>query len=566
MESSYRFGSIACMRFTVVLVMAGLGFGQTPAACPRPMPGAPVQAPVDLRSSQGTLGVDFFFRTNVDIFGLTLYCYITGDGVQSPTMRVKPGDQLVLTLKNELPSVSASAATQVHAHASAANACGNGPLTASSTNLHFHGLTVPPVCHQDEVIHTLIQPDDSAFEYRIQIPSDEPPGLYWYHPHPHGFSKAQVVGGASGALIVEGIENVNPAVAGLPERVIVLRDQIIGGLVENYAPGSGDEAFIPTLDISMNYVPVMYPLYKPAFMNVPPEQREFWRVLNASADTFFNLQLLYWPNPDTQVAQPMQVVAIDGVPVGRDFASVQRTSILLPPGARAEFLMTTPPEGMYAQFLTQRYNNGPFGDVATYRVLATIKSSKDAPPAPGTIPNSAAAAVQPFSGLAAVSPAAHRKLYVSEMFQDPADPNSPASYFITVDGATPKIFDMNFTMPDITVTQGTVEDWIIENRAQESHAFHIHQLHFQVLERDGQPVNESALRDTIDLPYWDGKSAYPSVKLRMDFRDPNIVGTFLYHCHILEHEDGGMMGSIQVVVPPDASAVRRRPLHPTSSK
>lgn len=56
----------------------------------------------------------------------------------------------------------------------------------------------------------------------------------------------------------------------------------------------------------------------------------------------------------------------------------------------------------------------------------------------------------------------------------------------------------------------------------------------------GVPVNEPFLRDTIDVPYWDGKSArYPSVTLRMDFRNPDAAGTFVYHCHLLEHEDGG---------------------------
>jgi Bacterial Ig-like domain (group 3)/Multicopper oxidase len=62
------------------------------------------------------------------------------------------------------------------------------------------------------------------------------------------------------------------------------------------------------------------------------------------------------------------------------------------------------------------------------------------------------------------------------------------------------------------------------------------------------------VRDTVDLPYWDGTSAYHSVKLRMDFRDPNIVGTFVYHCHILQHEDAGMMGSILVLPSGSASA------------
>jgi FtsP/CotA-like multicopper oxidase with cupredoxin domain len=97
------------------------------------------------------------------------------------------------------------------------------------------------------------------------------------------------------------------------------------------------------------------------------------------------------------------------------------------------------------------------------------------------------------------------------------------------------------------VEQGDVEDWIIENRSQELHDFHIHQVHYLMLEWNGMAVNEPFLRDTVNVPYWDGKSAkYPSVKLRIDFRDPNIIGTFPYHCHLLEHEDGGMMGLVKV--------------------
>ncbi len=106
---------------------------------------------------------------------------------------------------------------------------------------------------------------------------------------------------------------------------------------------------------------------------------------------------------------------------------------------------------------------------------------------------------------------------------------------------------MNSPKPAIVATQGTVEDWTIENRAREAHAFHIHQLHFQVLMRDGNPVYEPNLRDTIDVPYWSGEGPYPSVTLRMDFRAPETIGIFLYHCHILEHEDRGMMGAIRVV-------------------
>jgi FtsP/CotA-like multicopper oxidase with cupredoxin domain len=109
---------------------------------------------------------------------------------------------------------------------------------------------------------------------------------------------------------------------------------------------------------------------------------------------------------------------------------------------------------------------------------------------------------------------------------------------------------MNEASPNIVVQQGDVEEWTIENRSRELHAFHIHQIHFQLMEWNGVPLDEPFLRDTINVPYWDGSSPqYPSVKLKMDFRDPRIVGTFVYHCHVLEHEDGGMMGTVRVERP-----------------
>jgi hypothetical protein len=103
--------------------------------------------------------------------------------------------------------------------------------------------------------------------------------------------------------------------------------------------------------------------------------------------------------------------------------------------------------------------------------------------------------------------------------------------------------------PALTVQDGTVEEWTIQNRSEMDHAFHIHQIHFQTLAVNGQTVNDPTMRDTINVPHWSGNSSdpYPSVTLLMDFRDPNIVGTFVYHCHILGHEDLGMMGAIQIL-------------------
>jgi FtsP/CotA-like multicopper oxidase with cupredoxin domain len=200
-----------------------------------------------------------------------------------------------------------------------------------------------------------------------------------------------------------------------------------------------------------------------------------------------------------------------------------------------------------AELLTRSVNTGSGGENDPVRPLAAIVASKDAPEPRSKL----SAAQEPLvrsnaDWLGKIQPVRERKLYFSETLQDPKDPNSPTTFYITVDGEQPVLFDPNSTIPNIIVHQGDVEDWYIENRSQELHAFHIHQIHFMLLEWFGIPVNEPFLRDTINVPFWDGKSKYPTVKLRMDFRDPSIVGTFPYHCHLLEHEDGGMMGLVRV--------------------
>ena len=138
-------------------------------------------------------------------------------------------------------------------------------------------------------------------------------------------------------------------------------------------------------------------------------------------------------------------------------------------------------------------------------------------------------------------------LYFSEIQQDPSDPAGPTTFFVTVEGQTPQAFDPESTKPSMIAQQGTVEEWTIENRTQEFHAFHIHGTHFLMTEWNGRKIDEPFLRDTVNLEYWDGKSAkYPSIKLRLDFRNPNTVGILPYHCHLLEHQDGGMMGLLLV--------------------
>jgi FtsP/CotA-like multicopper oxidase with cupredoxin domain len=522
--------------------------------------------PPELRSQNGVLEVHFSFRTSLAAGGDVRFCYLTSDGSQAPTLRLQPGDLLVLHFKNDLPPVST--AMPMHSHDARPGACTTASaMTAASTNLHFHGLVIPPTCHQDETVTTLLPPSSPEFEYRFRVPKDHPPGLYWYHPHPHGFSEAQVLGGASGAMIIEGIERANPLVSGLPERLLIVRDQRVE------SPATKPDPNRPGKDLSLNFVPVSYPGYTPAVLNMKVGQREFWRVLNASADTYLDLQVLFGGKP-----QYLGVVGLDGVPIRYGTPNAEKhilweSHVLLPPAGRAEFVVNGPATGVDAQLITQAVETGPPGDADAASPASTPAADDDNTPSRplarilvkdsdgndgGADPSVRATSVLPvfqgqpendssFPPLAEATPVRQRRIYFSEKPRDPKNPNATMQFFITEEGHTPKVFDSSSGVPDIVVHQGDVEDWLIENRSSETHAFHIHQTHFLILERHGVPVREPYLRDTINVPYWDGFTPdYPSIKLRLDFRDPAIVGTFPYHCHILQHEDGGMMGLIRV--------------------
>jgi FtsP/CotA-like multicopper oxidase with cupredoxin domain len=539
--------------------------------CPRPQPGSTVEEPADVRSSNGVLEVTLTARNSRQADGTMRFCYTDAEGRESPDLRVSPGDEVIIHLKNALTDQApvGESPPQMHHHGnneSASPPCTSGIAGPLSTNLHFHGLTIPPTCHQDDVMKTSVQPGDAPFEYRFRIPQDEPPGLYWYHPHIHGFSKRQLLGGSSGALIVEGIERAKKEVAGLPERVFVIRDQ---DLMHPDAPPAASEPVVPKFmvdrdgdaanngtgfgkpakDLSINYVPVPYPDYPPGVIHMRPGEQQLWRVLNASAITYLNLEVLCQSSP-----QPLGLVAMDGVPIDRNGAgdSVNwQTHLGIPPGARVEFIVQGPREGETGLLVTRTVDTGPGGENDPNRALAAIVPSRNTPEPRSTLqqkPQPLPAPSEVWVG--DVAPVRVRHLYFSEKLADPNDPTSAIEFYLTVDGQTPKMFDMNSDLPNIVAQQGTVEDWIIENRSSELHAFHIHQMHFLLLQYMGQDIHEDLLRDTINVPYFNGRTlTYPSVRLRMDFRDPNTIGTFPYHCHLLEHEDKGMMGSIRVDPP-----------------
>ncbi len=365
-------------------------------------------------------------------------------------------------------------------------------------------------------------------------------------------------------FIVEGIERADTSLAGLPERVFVIRDQELlnpvaqpvqtdsmpAPLVMRDAEGdilnTGTGGGKPAKDLSINFVPVPYPRYPPAVIAIRPGERQLWRILNASAITYLDLQLLIDRHPAR-----LGVVALDGVPIGPRGTDpnhvLWQSHVMLPPAARVELIAEGPPAHAIASLVTRMVDTGPAGENDPTRPLATILSDPRAPQPRERLGDSPPLPRSRSVWLGDVQPVRTRRLYFSEKRRDPNEAASVTDFYLTVDGQKPKLFDPRSKSPDIVARQGDVEDWIIENRTQELHAFHIHQIHFMMIEFNGIPLREPFLRDTINVPYWDGlSSVYPSVKLRMDFRDPNVVGTFPYHCHLLEHEDGGMMGLIRV--------------------
>src|SRR5260370_9684598 len=206
--------------------------------------------------------------------------------------------------------------------------CGPGgtQMTLSSLTIHYHGTTTSPPCHSDEVIKPLIN-SGQTFQSYVAFPANEPPGLYWYHPHVHGIAEHALLGGASGALVVDGIEDIQPAVSDLRHRILVIRDQpTIQGLPE----GAGrDPNGIPFHDLTVNNIPnnatTDSTTTPPTTPNTPPVlqmepgEKQFWRVSNSTSDTILDLHVRFDGMPQT-----IQVVAVDGVPVNAHDGSQPR--------------------------------------------------------------------------------------------------------------------------------------------------------------------------------------------------------------------------------------------------
>ena len=453
--------------------------------------GALFTEPKVLTSVGGRLDVELVAApTQVPFGGGTRFAYTYGGTTPGPTLRVRPGDVLSITLRNRL---------------------------GETTNLHTHGLHVSPSGSADNVFVSV--PDGEERTYTYEIPADHRSGLFWYHPHHHEMVARQLFGGLAGAIVVEDAIDELPELAAARRRLLVLSDAVVGSsadvldvsMMEQMLGREGDTVLVngvaaPTIAAQAGTL-------------------EHWRILNASPSRYYRLAL---------DGNPLHVIGTDG---GRLVRSVEVEEILLAPGERVEVLVTPSTAGR-ARLRSLPYDRGSIGmgggapAAASGRVLiANLDVSGDAPPAavPSALASPESLALPAATGERDVVLA----MGMGGRHGGGMGDGSGGMGRFTIDG---KSFDAART--DITTRLDRVEDWTLTNTSPMDHPFHLHVWPFQIVARsDGAPI-DVGWKDTVNVP------AGESVSVRIPFTQ--IRGRSVYHCHILDHEDLGMMGVIRV--------------------
>jgi suppressor of ftsI len=490
------------LRSAAILVLYSIHlYAQTPTLGADVIPGIPLPDPPEVRSPFVLLAVTDP-KTGKAAFSFA------GQEIP-PVIRALPGQDIRLTFEN-----------QMSAHST--ERCIDGPCRNMS-NLHFHGLHVSPNAPQDDVLTMMAMPGQSL-SYRVQIPLDQAPGLYWYHTHPHGESYQQSLDGMSGAIVIDGMERYVPEVRKLRERILILRDMVVEkgdpagsnlrrgvGVSER---GCSTSAAVPERIFTLNGV------LRPV-IDIAPGERQFWRIVNASPDLYADL---------TIDAETFEVVAFDGMPLAfhdpkRRTESVNH--VFLPPAGRVEAIVTGPRIGTHASLRTLCIDTGPDGDPNPAMTLADLVAL------PRTTARTAPASAHGYAAMyKPVSPA-----------QIASVENSPPDFTVTFteDKNGFYINGKKFGMADppmVTVATGTFRHWRVVNATNELHPFHIHQVHFLFHSQNNDRIAHPEWLDTVNVP------THGSVDLMMDFTDPIIRGVSLFHCHLLSHEDKGMMAKI----------------------
>ena len=362
--------------------------------------------------------------------------------------------------------------------------------------MHFHGFHVSPSGNSDNVLRH-IAPGETG-DYLVQVPENHDQGVFWYHSHQHHDSESQVFQGLSGTIVIGDTRRLLPErFADVRRRVLALKDL----QVEKGAIVAAD------IDSDAPTTRTVNGLVDPT-LEVRPGSTELWDIANISADIFYDVEL---------ESMTLLVVGEDGNPVESTWAD---SHLVLPPGKRLEVLVSFEGAGELA-FKTREYDQG--GDHYPEVDLMHVSVAGD-----DVTPITALGEGQSLqmAGDLLERPIAQKRTWVFS--EDDATSN------FTIND---KEFDPDRV--DVSPKLGTVEEWTLENETSEQHPFHIHINDYKVISVDGDTYDASGEQDTVILP------PQKPVVVRIPFDD--YTGKFVFHCHILNHEDNGMMGLVDVV-------------------
>lgn len=373
------------------------------------------------------------------------------------------------------------------------------------TNLHTHGFHVSPSGRSDNVFIS-IDPRTS-FDYEYQLPANHPAGTNWYHAHHHTTSDLQVTGGQFGLIIVRGELDELPGMAGLQEKVLMISQTELK-----------DGRIVDADDSSLSQqVTIVNGQYQPT-IQIAPGEIQRWRILNVNP-TFYRLEL---------GGQKMHVVAYDG----NALTAPRELDVLeLGPGGRADVLVQGGPPGVTELRSLSFESFGAFWTanmVPVAQALVRVVSEGPAVSPPGQLP----ATLLPMKDLRGVAIDRRRTFRLEE--REPRNTGLDDAYGYFINGTK---FDHDVV--NETIPLGATEEWEFRNLTYEPHPLHIHVNPFQVVAINGEAVDENHYRDTATIP------PFGSLTIRHQFLD--FTGKYVMHCHILFHEDHGMMQVLEVV-------------------
>jgi FtsP/CotA-like multicopper oxidase with cupredoxin domain len=450
-------------------------------------------------------------NSQLAVLGETIDTMVYEGSLPGPTLRVSPGDTVRISLTNNLaPNGTTGAMGMGPGQGGMGQGqAGMADMSDNGTNLHTHGLHVSPTGNSDNVFLDI--PPGGRQEYEIRIPADHWGGLNWYHPHRHGSVSLQVLGGMAGALIVSGPLDKVPEVAAATDQVLILQRIQNGPAMIARMSSMHDNRF---LSLSGNPAFTTNGQVNP-HVQMRPGEVQRWQIVNADPIDYFDLALL----DQRRMPLPggLKFLARDGMTLP---ALATADSHLMVPGNRFDLLVQAPGnQGVFT--LTGRTAAG-FGQPDIDFLTVSVTGD----PKPMTLPARLPSQVAPIAAEAVTT----RRTVTYGSWQGA----------MTVNGVA---FDQG---PDVlAVKVGTVEEWTIQNLTDQPHAFHIHTNPFLVVAENGRPVATPAFWDTYPIPPATGPESPGSITVRMHPVD--FTGRIVQHCHILPHEDAGMMGVVDLV-------------------